>query len=175
MSAHGPLTAKMGEFLESTLEPRYEVYYDHGQKKPNVGKIVSWFGDDEQPHRATELGQLDIAIVDIKTKHAVLLVEIEETNDTPKGLIADAFATLMGSKITFVGTDLLVGAWTSLLILGKGSDDNGQRNRHLSDQIEACRAGLATANASIGRVSVQSFLDQADLKQNLLGMIPAAA
>ena len=142
MTSHGAMTAKIGDFLDATLKPKgYDVYYDHGKTKANVGKIVSWFGDARGPQRTTELSQLDIAVIEPKSGHVVLLAEIEEMNDTPKGLIADAFSTLMADKVTFRRQVLDVGAWTTLLILGKGPRRNEQRNMHLSDLVEAGRHG----------------------------------
>jgi hypothetical protein len=176
MSSHGVLTAKIGDFLETSLDPKiYNVLYDHGKAKANVGKIISWFGEAGRPQRATELAQLDIAVVEHKTQHVLILSEIEETNDTPKGLIADAFATLMGDKVTFGERDLEVGVWTTLLILGRGPREHGPRNLHLSDHIEACRRALPSGNASIGHTIIQSFQAEADLTTRVLNAIPSAA
>jgi len=175
MSSHGALTAKIGDFLGISLNPNgYDVFHDHGKQKANVGKIVSWFGDAERPQRTTELSQLDIAIIERKSGHVVLLAEIEETNDTPKGLIADAYATLMADKVTFRRKPLDVGVWTTLLILGKGPRRNERRNMHLSDLVEAGRYGLATGNAAIGHVIIESFDGEADLRVRLLEVIPAS-
>ncbi len=175
MISHGALTAKIGDFLDTTLKPRgYDVFYDHGQPGDNVGSIVSWFGEGDVPERETELTQLDIAVVEHRTGHVILLAEIEETNDSPKGLIADAVATLIASHIAFgkAHQPLHVGDWTTLLVLGKGPEEHRSRNRHLTDRVRAAKSALGPAKAGIGRVVIGSFETKADLEAKLLEMIP---
>ena len=49
---------------------------------------------------------------------AVALIEIEESSATPKVLLGDAFATLLGDHITFQGKHALKkGKWTTLIVL----------------------------------------------------------
>ncbi len=57
MSSHGVLTAKIGDFLETSLDPKiYNVLYDHGKAKANVGKIISWFGEAGRPRARYRVG-----------------------------------------------------------------------------------------------------------------------
>ncbi len=175
MPSHGALTAKMGDLLERSLKLKgYDVFYDHGKKKANVGKIVTWFGDAKQPEQSTELSQLDIAVTVRGTRRVLLLVEIEETSDTPKKVVGDALATLMASHVAFgkKHEPLDVGQFTTLLVLGNGPKEHEQRNMYLSDLVQTCRVDLATGNAAIGHVIIESFQGEADLKVRLLEMIP---
>ena len=92
MSKHGELTAEIGKSLK--LEG-YDVFYDHGEPSPSVGKIVSSI--DKAPAMGEELSQLDIAIIKKTTNKAVALIEIEETTDTPKTFLGDIFGILRNS------------------------------------------------------------------------------
>ena len=71
-----------------------DVLHDHGPKKGNnVGEIVSWSRPESESRRGTALSQLDIAVVDHPdAKKVIALIEIEESEDKPKVLLADVLA-----------------------------------------------------------------------------------
>src|SRR5271157_4911215 len=100
--SRGQITVKVAETLCGYYESKgYDVLYDHDSTKENVGKIVSWFGD--KYGRESELSQLDIAIIEKGSDKALALIEIEETNDTPKTFTGDLFGVLLGDYISFRG------------------------------------------------------------------------
>ena len=87
---HGKMTSILGKALSEHYSLKgYDVLYDHGIKSENVGKIVSWFGG--QYNRESELGQLDVAVLEKDSNKVIALIEIEETNDRPKTLLGDIF------------------------------------------------------------------------------------
>jgi hypothetical protein len=97
-----------------------DVLFDHGQKEPGpndrVGKLASWFGPEFKLE--SRLSLIDIAVVLRGSAKALALIEIEETTDKPKVVLGDVLAILMGNGIKFQGKrDLLVGRWTSLIVL----------------------------------------------------------
>ena len=170
MKTHGELTAKMGRWLEKELKLRgYDVLYDHGSAQEGSGKIVSWFG--EEYDRDARLSQLDIAIVEQRSDKAVGFIEIEETNDSPKTLLGDVFGFLLGEKVDFGKSQnrrkLLVGPWTTLVILGKSEDPNPKRIGYIHANVEKVRSTLATANSKIGKVDIKHFADEEKLKEQL--------
>jgi len=166
MSKHGELTAEIGKSLKFE---GYDVYYDHGTSGDNVGKIVSWFG--EKYRRKAELCQLDIAVVEQNSERNVsALVEIEETNHKPKTLLGDVFATLLGEHFKFQGKhDLKVGAWTTLILMGKGNGSAADKVRieFLKTNVNKNRSSQSKENMSVGEVVIELFNNESDL-ENIL-------
>jgi hypothetical protein len=166
MRSTGELTATIGNRLEEWLKPRgYEVYYDHGPAKDNVGEIVSWFVD--APKRRTRLSVLDIAVVEQATGRVRFLIEIEETNDRPKNLLGDVFGALMGAQITFRKKLVKIGPWTNLIVFGIGSKSHHKRNEFLGRKVKAVQSVLGTRNALIRNISIKSFEKEEDLESEL--------
>src|SRR3990172_5294661 len=118
-TAQGELTPNAAERLSGYCDAKgYDVLYDHGPKKANVGTIVSWFG--EQYNREAELSQVDIAVVEKSSHKAIALIEIEETSDSPKTILGDVFGVLLGEHIWFGGKqELSVDEHTTLIVIGK--------------------------------------------------------
>jgi len=102
MGGDGKLTAEVGAFLEEWLAPQgYEVLYDHGIKGPMwEHRLLVRHRDD--PTLETELCHLDIAVVKRSGERAtaIALIEIEESNDRPKGVVGDLLCALMGITST---------------------------------------------------------------------------
>ena len=166
MKPNGQLTAEIGEHLRQEFSPKgYDVFYDHGEHAAYVGEIVSSFGEGLQ--RETELSQLDIAVVKHGTEKAYVLIEIEETNDEPKTFLADAFGALCGERISFHGEPLSVGDWTTLIVMGKGSETHRSRNDFLAHNIRSCQLSLSTANKWIKKLVIESFDDDTELEQKV--------
>src|SRR5688572_26650416 len=82
----GQWTAEIAERLKLEFQDP-DVFYDHGDSS---GRIVCYFGDNNK--RGTQLSYLDIAIVKKNRNQAIALIEIEETANRPKTIIADIFA-----------------------------------------------------------------------------------
>ncbi len=160
--SHGQITVKAAETLLGYYEKRYDVFYDHDSTKEIVGKIVSWFGDKH--NRESELSQLDIAIIEKGSDKAFALIEIEETNDTPKTFMGDVLGVLLGDHISFRGErKFSVGEYTTLIILGKSKVMHKKRNEYLREQGMNIKSSLSTANSAIGNIVIDTFADEKGL------------
>ena len=146
----------------------YDVFYDHGTPSKNVGNIVSTL--EEKYGREDELSQLDIAIIEKSSdlrERAVVLVEIEETNDRPKTLLGDIFGFLFGEHVFFKGEELEIGDYTTLIVVGIGRDKHSNRNQHIQHYANKIKAGLGTNNSRIGKVIIQTYQRKNDLLSEL--------
>ncbi len=174
MSKDGQLTSTTAESIRLEYSKKgYDVYSDHGEPGPFVGTIVSSIG--EAPAMGEELSQLDIAIIGKSTRHAVALIEIEETTDTPKTILGDIFGILMGESVTFSGNSngWKIGNWTTLIIIGEGKDHE-KRNGHIRDMALRARSAFGTANSKIGDIVIKSFSGHVELKSMLMDQIEQA-
>jgi hypothetical protein len=148
-----------------------DVLYDHGRKEPGlndrVGKLASWF--DSEYKLESRLSLIDIAVLLRSSQQALALIEIEETTDKPKVVLGDVMAVLMGNGIKFQGKrDLLVGRWTSLIVLTYTREGaHRRRTAFLEDQVNHLKSKLATPNASINRIVMDTFHNEADLEAKL--------
>ena len=176
MSSNGKLTAEVAIYLSEYLKDSdYEVLFDHGsslKKIPlgvKVGHIVSWVGDK----RGSQLSHIDITIVEKSSRKAFALIEIEEANDKPKDFLGDAFAILIGERITFRGKALKIRDWTTLIVLGKRTIDQESKSSHkkrteyLLQMIETLKDTMRTENSKVGKVILGIFVDGPDLKRIL--------
>ena len=164
------MTVETAHRLQDFLKDKgYDVLYDHGDlSNTNVGTIVSWYGDGKKPERETELSQLDLAIVELTSNKVLALIEIEETNDTPKTLLGDVFCTLVGDQINFREKSLLVGVWTTLIIVGFSRVSHEKRNQHILAKVERIKPSLSSKNSSIGKVIIKTYSDETKLSPLLL-------
>ncbi len=175
--AHGVRTAWVAQRLQEEFTDRgFDVLHDHGQKGVELddtpGKLRSWFGSKST--RETALADLDLAVVsrdpnEAKKYKAYVLVEIEETTHKPKIILGDIFATLLGNGITFQGERALdVGNWTTFIVLAHNEHDSHRdRLAYLQEQAIQLKTHLATPNASIGRIILDTFRDETDLEDKL--------
>jgi hypothetical protein len=170
VKSHSRLTAETAKHLQDFLKDKgYDVLYDHGDSSnKNVGTIVSWYGDGKKPERETELSQLDLAIVEQSSNKVIALIEIEETSDRPKTYLVDIFGTLLGDQINFREKSLLVGRWTTLMIVGFSKEPHVKRNQHILAKVERIKSALGSKNSSIGKVIIKTFSDEAKLPAMLL-------
>jgi hypothetical protein len=174
MKSHGELTAKMAQKISQDWEERaYEVLYDHGDPaNENVGKIVSWFGEDYV--REAELSQIDIAIVEKSSTKAFALIEIEETTGKPKTFLGDIFGVLFGEYICFKRKELHIGVFTTLILVGVNKTNHRDRNEYISDQVNSIKTSLGTQNAKIGKVVVKTYVDEMELIAQLPSVLDRA-
>jgi hypothetical protein len=172
--SHGQIKGRVAETISGYYETKgYRVFYDHDSTKENVGKIVSWFGD--RYSRESELSQLDIAIVAKGSDRVLALIEIEETNDTPKAFLGGLFGVLLGDQISFRGErNFIVGEHTTLIILGKSKVMHKKRNEHLREQGREIKANLATPNSKIGTIVIDTFADEKGLYALLSSLLDRA-
>ncbi len=169
LKTYGQLTAKVAQNITPAMRKKgYEVIHDHGSPSDSIGKIVSWYGKGEKCERETELSQLDVAIVEPNSGKAVVLIEIEETNDKPKVLLGDTLCVLMGDHICFRGRrQILVDNETTLVVLGKGDASHEERNEYLSKKVMGIKSSLSTGNSKIGSVIIRAFCDEERLHAHL--------
>lgn len=171
--SHGQITVKAAATLLGYYEKRYDVFYDHDSTKVIVGKIVSWFGD--KYNRESELSQLDIAIIEKGSDKALALIEIEETNDTPKTFMGDVLGVLLGDHISFRGErKFSVGEYTTLIVLGKSKVMHKKRNEYLREQGMKIKSSLSTANSAIGNIVIDTFADEKGLYALLSSVLDSA-
>jgi hypothetical protein len=165
--SRGQLTAKMARKISQDWKERgYDVLYDHDPSSENVGKVVSWFGNNTEKDykNETRLSNVDIAIVKQNSNDVIFLIEIEETNDKPKTFLGDAFGVLFGEHIRFRRErELSVGENTALIILGKSKASHEKRNRYLCEKVLKVKSSLSTANSAIGKVFIETFSDEEKL------------
>jgi hypothetical protein len=149
MKKQGRLTAKLGDYLEKrSRELGFTIYYDHGERNSNVGKIAAHLG--AEPHKDSCLAQIDIALLDGK-KRVRLLVEVEESGDRPKTIIGDAMTILLSDKVSYKNKNLHIGEWTQLLIISKKSiGDHADR----MDEIEK-RINRLIQNREYGGINIK--------------------
>ena len=100
---NGVYTGQFGEWLTVYMRnlPRflkYYVYFHHGdrQKWPNVAKIEGYYG--EKVSNQNFLTAIDILVASAENK-AILLIEIEESESSPKKIVGDVFTFLMCNHI----------------------------------------------------------------------------
>ncbi|MBI4673423.1 MAG: hypothetical protein HY741_17360 [Chloroflexi bacterium] len=176
---NGIRTARLARTLQEIYAPRgFDVLFDHGvtgqDASAAMGKIAVWFGAENS--RNTCLAELDIAVVQARTNRVYALIEIEETPVAPKQLLGDVLATLLGERISFTrNRSLQVGPWTTLLVLVQaGSGAQQTRMDFLSAQLKQIQSGLTTANASIGKIVLCAYRDEAELENLVRREIDAA-
>lgn len=177
MSNGSKFTKPAANFLRTLLQTQnFDVLFDHGDKTldPNVGNIVVWHGSQYiEPKRPKQLAQLDIAVVAKKTDQVTLLVEIEDSPVSPKTMIGDPLATLLGDGVIFKNLrDLKIGYWTTFVaffFIDNGSHQNEYYARldFLRVKIEQIRPNLGTPNSAIGKFSMEGFGNQQELNLNL--------
>jgi hypothetical protein len=74
---------------------QYSIYYDHGNKQeyPNVAEIKGFYA--QQVTNKNRLVDTDVMVVNNDNNRVILLLEIEESEMSPKKLLGDVFATSM--------------------------------------------------------------------------------
>ena len=178
--ANGELTARMARKLSQNLEARrFDILFDHGDSTTDppdkLGEIVSWFG--HKLKLDARLALLDIAVVSRVSDKALALIEIEESSATPKVLLGDVLATLLGDRVTFQhNRDLKVGQWTTLIVLAH-ADKRGSKKSlvaFLDNQLNRLKDSLPTLNASIGRIIMDTFKDASELDAKLTQAVEEA-
>jgi hypothetical protein len=183
--ARGALTMQAARVLQPEFSQQgFDILHAHGEKGLDspllLGKIHAWFGEAYRPE--TILADLDMAVVSHAAlaahnqERAYALVVIEETGSKPKVILGDILATLLGKGIIFQGKrPLQVGRWTTLMVLARDVHQSGlEQLPYLAAQSKYLRENLLTPNASIGRVVIDTFMDDLQLEEKLRQNIAAA-
>ena len=93
---HGKYTADFGKKLRQyyrTHKPSIDIWYDHGDAETDCHVLKTQGFYNSEPSRITNLAEVDIMIT--KDKEILFLIEIEETQSSPKRLLGDVLALLM--------------------------------------------------------------------------------
>jgi hypothetical protein len=127
----GRETARFGESLVEEFDrPPLSVYFDHGdrQRLNNVAASKAFYGGTV--HNINRLADVDIMIADKNTGNAIVIVEIEERDCSPKKIIGDVFAVALANKIA-VGrkpkNNYTISSETRLIIVGVLPKDGARR------------------------------------------------
>jgi hypothetical protein len=170
--AHGKITREIAQELKECLPPRYRVLHDHGESaSKDVGRIVSCFGQSYR--RGTQLSCLDIAVVDSTSSQVLFLIEIEERSASPKTLLGDAMAVLLGDRLVFAGKDYHVTTKTHLLVcsLAKARGHKQEKVCYIENRIRALRRHLEAGNAKIGEINFLLYSSESELKAKLVELV----
>jgi hypothetical protein len=183
--ARGTLSMQAARTLQAEFSQQgFDILHAHGEKGIDspllLGKIRAWFGDACKPE--TILVELDMAVVAHNAlaahnqERVYALILIEETSSKLKVILGDVLATLLGNGIKFQGSrDLQVGRWTTLIVLAHAVHPSGsERMPFLAAQSKYLRENFMTPNASIGRVVIDTFMDELQLEEKLRQNITAA-
>jgi hypothetical protein len=104
-----------------------------------------------------------------------VLIEVEETNDTPKTFIGDLFSVLLGDHISFRGErELTMAEYTTLVAHGKRKVLHKKRNKYLREQGMKIKSSLHTRNFVSGNIVIDSFSDKKDLYALLSSVLDKA-
>jgi hypothetical protein len=99
-SKDGKQTGEFGFWLSQSLgeNSQYSVYYDHADKQEdsNVAVVKGFYG--QQVANKNRLTDIDVMVINNENDEVILLIEIEETEMSPKKLLGDVFATLMCNR-----------------------------------------------------------------------------
>ena len=160
----GPIVQQLRALVAG--EERLRVYNDHvGEQRQ---RLWSFFGDE--PRRRNNLSSVDILIADSERAEALLILEIEETNASPKTLLGDVFAVAFGGHISAKGglrykvtrdTEL----WVCFEVEAKG---------YQREKAEALKNPVCEALAHVPNPLQLSFII-ADSPQGLVEHVCAAA
>jgi hypothetical protein len=124
-SYHGEQTGEFGVWLTDYFNAsgHYQdltVYYDHGDRDeyPNVAAVKGFYGD----HVAHRNRLADIDVMVAKDDEVLLLIEIEESEMSPKKILGDVFAILfcnqVGVRINGKPKDFSISPKTELIVAG---------------------------------------------------------
>lgn len=137
--------------------------------RPAIERITSWFGNNFSA--GSRLAFIDMALVSTANAHVLALVEIEETGGSPKLILGNALATLLGDSITFGDETLLVGPWTTLAILVRSRRRSPPAQwPYLEDQLRRLKPCRPAGNASIGEIVIEAWDDEEDLLRRLISL-----
>lgn len=104
---YGKKTGKLGyDLYEKYEDTRYEVYYSHprddipNNEQPNYSNkgLVPFFSDESA---VIELSYVDIVFRNTETNGIEIVIEIEESESSPKKIAGDITTAILSDKIRF--------------------------------------------------------------------------
>jgi hypothetical protein len=168
----GTLTVQVARKLQDEFGGQgFDILYDHGKKgvesEDMLGKLHSFFKDKDGSKKI--LADLDIAVVSRNSKKYYALVEIEEKTCRPKTLLGDVLSTLIGTGILFKGKpEIKVWKGTALLVMAHdATQTHHSRTQYLNGKLKVLKPSLASPNAKIGHVIIDTFVNADDLVEKL--------
>jgi len=131
----GEKTGQFGLWLteyinEERTKKDYLVYYDHGDptRHDNVKAIKGFVG--EKVKNANRLTDIDVLVAN-RNNEILLLIEIEESQISPKTLLGDIFASLVSTKFSVLEDEQMDFSVTSnsrLIIAGLHPNPERRKN-----------------------------------------------
>ena len=175
----GAWTAEAARVISNQFDSQgFDVLCPHQDKRTGRngdshvrnGHIISWVGNDLSLE--SQLAFPDIAVVDRTTRKVVLLCEVEESEPQPKTVVGDILANLLGDHLTFAPNrnELLIGGWTTFSFLAKstGKGYGIQQLRMLQQKLNQIRMNLATPNAAIKEIIIETYQVETELQERLI-------
>jgi hypothetical protein len=172
---HDEITTAIGSELSKSDELAklgYSVIFDHGKEGDKKADVTTaWIGNGAE--KDNRLSKIDIAIFEKHVDKPVLLIEIEESGDSPKKIIGAVMATLLADGISStIQPNLQIGAWTTLVVLGKGEGENHEKRiRSIEDRIRQLASSEGFNKMKIGTIKLALFQTQDDLKNIIIDML----
>jgi hypothetical protein len=160
----GEITGQFGEWLTKHLNGQpYQVFYDHGdqQSSANVAKVKGFVGDEVT--RQTQIAQIDVMVANRKKKEAVLLIELEESDFTPKRILGDIFAILVCNNLAVLTNHkqnyFKITPETSLIVAG--SPPKGSKTAQIEEIIKSRLGQFTTPIDSVQLQNVRIICNNA--------------
>jgi len=172
---HDEITTAIGSELSKSDELAklgYSVIFDHGKEGDKKADVTtSWIGNGTE--KDNRLSKIDIAIFEKHVDKPVLLIEIEESGDSPKKIIGAVMATLLADGISStLQPNYPIGKWTTLLVLAKGEGETHQKRiRSLEARINQLAGGDNINRMKIGTIRLMLFQTPDDLKKTIMELL----
>ena len=144
---HGKETGRFGVWLAQWLGsmPKYQDYlvlYDHADKETGAHPTVIHGFYGSLPTNANRLAEVDVMVA-TPSKEVVLVIEIEESQTTPKKLLGDVLAILMCNHFaartaaaTFAGEQKVFSVTDQTqLIIASVAADHGSGQKKINEVI----------------------------------------
>jgi hypothetical protein len=174
--ASGVETGKFGvwlcDYLRNVDKPNdYKVFWDHGDKGSDLGvaAIKGFYGDSVA--NVNRLADIDVLVADGQ-RRALLLIEIEERQSSPKKIIGDVFAIAMCNRIEVKqsGAPIMfdVTPETILIVAGIANGRGGKLAQ--ASQVIYPRLGSFSAPADGLRLANVRFVFQESLQATIAAL-----
>jgi len=169
-SKRGKRTGAFGRWLTQHLEkiPQYRVYYAHGDKQSesNVVRIQGFFGDSVANYN--RLADVDVMVAG-PNEDAVVLIEIEESENLPKKIFGDVFAICACNRFAVKQDDeqhyFKINLETKLIIAG-AAPAKGQKLKQINEVIPPRLQQFTSPDDSINLQNV-SLIFEGDISSTI--------
>lgn len=163
----GKVTAAIGSRIKKEVEAEYpgiKVYFDHGPAgNRRVTPKLRSTGENSKS-RQQSLAWVDIGVIDHARKKALMLIEIEERQASPKVVIGDVCNIFFADRVQVGGEDFDITDVRLILALTH-NDQHADRNSAIIDSIQDVISPAHHRNIS---VDIINFGDPEELEERLL-------